>query len=247
MAGAILKTVLLLCLAGLVLAACSEEAKEPENDAGSGGGAGEVEQARKIPEAGNLPPGRYSTGERFEPPFSIELGKGWRVLPAPGPDSLKLGYVNPDRVVAEGKVLTFLNVREVFEPGGKGSETTFEAKPAPGDLGAWLQEHPYLTIQEPKPVEIGGKSGERFDVLVDVPEGYRDAHGSGCPVPCIPLFRLGSDSVIHMTEKGKNRFAVLEGVGDEAVIVVVTAPVGGFDGFLPRARETLDTLEWGGS
>jgi hypothetical protein len=218
---------------------------KPEADVGAGGGdAGEVEQARTIPEGGNLAPGRYSTGERFEPPFSFELGKGWRVLPAPDPHSLKLGYVNPDTVVAEGKVLTFLNVQEVFEPSGEGSETTFEAKPAPGDLISWLQRNPYLTIEEPKPVEIGGESGERFDVLVDVPEGYRDAHGSGCPVPCIPLFRLGGDSVIHMTEKGKNRFAVLEGVGDETVVVMISAPVGGFDGFLPTARETLDTLEW---
>ena len=248
MGGAILKTVLLLCLAGFVLAACSEENREPETDAGSGGkgGAGEVKQARKIPEGGVLAPGRYSTGERFEPSFSFELGEGWRVLPASAPHSLKLGYVKPDTVVAEGKVLNFLNVQKVFEPRGEESDVSFETKPAPGNLVAWFQRHPYLSTEEPKPVDIGGESGMRFDVLVDVPEGYRDASGGGCPVPCIPLLQLGGNSVIHMTEKGKNRFAVLEGVGDEAAVVIVSAPVGEFDEFLPRAQETLDTLEWEG-
>jgi hypothetical protein len=245
--GAILRTVLLSCLAGFVLAACSEETKKPETDAASRGGAGEVRETRTMPERGVLVQGRYSTGELFEPPFSLELGEGWRVLSASQPYSLKLGYVTPGTVVAEGKVLSFLNVQEVFEPRGEESEASFEAKPAPGDLVAWFQRHPYLATEEPEPVEVGGESGERFDVLVDVPEGYRDASGGGCPVPCIPLLRLDGDSVTHMTEKGKNRFAVLEGVGDEEVVIIVSAPVGEFDEFLPGAQETLDTLVWEGT
>jgi hypothetical protein len=244
--GAILKTVLLLCLAAFLTAACSEETEEPETDAASREGAGEVQETRTMPESGALVQGRYSTGERFEPPFSLELGEGWRVLSASQPYSLKLGYVAPGTVVAEGKVLTFLDVQEVFEPHGEESEASFQAKPAPGNLVAWFQRHPYLATEEPEPVEIGGEPGERFDALVNVPEGYRDAHGGGCPVPCIPLLRPGGGAVTHMTEKGKNRFAVLESVGDEAFVIIVSAPVGEFDEFLPRARETLDTLEWEG-
>jgi hypothetical protein len=243
--GAILKAILLLFLVGFALAACSEKNKDPEGEAAPGGSGGEVKQARTMPEAGKLVPGRYATGERFEPPFSFELGEGWRVLPASGPRSLKLGYVDPGTVVAGGRVLSFLNVQEVFEPREEEGEISFEAKPAPEDLVAWFQRHPHLSTGEPEQVEIGGYAGERFDVLADVPEGYRDAHRGGCPVPCIPLFRLGGDSAMHMTEKVENRFVVLEDVEGEVVVVIISAPVDGFDAFLPQAQETLDTLEWG--
>lgn len=244
MAGAITKTVLLFLL-GFALVACSEKDKDPEGDAAPGGsGGGEVKQARAMPEEGKLVPGTYSTRERFEPPFSIELGEGWRVLRASDPRSLKLGYVDPGTVVAGGNVLTFLNVQEVFEPRENEGDISFEAGPAPEDLVAWLQRHPHLSTQEPEPVEIGGYDGERIDALVDVPEGYRDARRDGCPVPCIPLFRLGSDSTIRMTEKVENRFVVVESVEGELVVVVISAPVAGFDGFLPLAQETLNTLDW---
>ncbi len=105
MGGVILKAMVALCFATLVLAACSEQPDEPDrghNDAAaSGGGAGETGKARTIAEKGALSPGRYSTGEEFEPSFSFEIGEGWRVLPSSTSHSLKLGYISPDKVVAE--------------------------------------------------------------------------------------------------------------------------------------------------
>lgn len=231
-----------------MLAACSEEARERDpgdTEAASGEGAGEPRQARAIPEKGGVvAPGRYSTGEQFEPPFSLQLGEGWRVLPGSGTHSLRLGYITPGSEVAEGKALRFLNVEEVFEPHEEGSGTSFEAKPAPGDLVAWFQRHQYLSAEEPEPVDIGGETGERFDALINVPEGYRDAHGSGCPIPCIPLLRLKDGSVTHATEKGKDRIIVLEGVQGERLVIIASAPVDEFDEFLSEAQAVLETVDW---
>jgi hypothetical protein len=253
MGGEILKVVLMLFFAALVLVACSERPDESEGgrDAttGSAGDSRETtERVRTMAKRGTLSPGRYSTAKTFEPPFFVEVGRGWRVLPAPGPYSLRLGYLAPGREVAEGKALRFLNVQEVFEPAGERSgEPTFEARPAPEELVSWFQRHPYLKVDQPEPAETGGVAGERFEANVDVPEGYRDDHGGGCPLPCVPLFRLGDDSVTHATEKSKDRFIVLENVRGETVVVIVSAPANGFDEFSPRAQEVLDTVKWEGA
>ncbi len=242
---------LLLCFAALVLVGCSEEADEPDRGqtdaAASEEGAAEAAKARTMPEEGVLPPGRYSTGDEFEPSFSFELGEGWRMLPVSEPYSLKLGYVAPGREVAEGKALRFLNVREVFEPRQEDGEVSFEAKPAPEDMVGWMGRHPYLSTDEPQPVEVGGVAGERFDAEVNVSQGYREASEGGCPVTCVPLFRLGGDSVSRVTEKGKDRFAVLEDARGEMVIIIVSAPVVGFDEFFPKAQRVLDSVEWEGA
>ncbi len=198
-------------------------------------------------EEGALSPGRYSTEGEFEPPFSFELGEGWRALPASGLYSLKLGYITPGTDVAEGKALRFLNVQKVYELREEDGEVSFEVKPAPEDLVGWFQHHPYLSTDEPEPVDIGGAAGKRFDAEVNVPEGYRDDLGGGCAVPCVPLFRLGGDSVTHITERGKDRFAVLEDIQGQTVVIIVSAPVVKFDTFLPRAQKVLDTVEWEGT
>jgi hypothetical protein len=248
--GAILKAILPLCFATLVLVGCSESADGPDRgqtDAASGGGAAQAAKAHTMPEEGILAPGRYSTGEEFEPSFSFELGEGWRALRTSGPYSLKLGYITPGTDVAEGKALRFLNVQEVYEPREEDGEVSFEAKRAPEDLVGWFQHHPYLSTDEPEPVDIGGAAGKRLEAEVNVPEGYRDDHGGGCAVPCIPLFRLGGDSVTHITEKGKDQFAVLEDVHGETVVIIVSAPVIKIDEFLPKAQKVLDTVEWEGT
>lgn len=170
------------------------------------------------------------------------------MLPAPDPNSLRLGYVTPGQGVAEGKALRFLNVREVFEPREEGDRVSFEAEPVPQSLSGWLGRHPYLSTGDAEPVEIGGVAGERLDTEADVPEGYRDAQGGGCPVPCIPLFGLGGDPVTHITEKGKHGVVVLEDAFEnDTVVVIVSAPVAAFDEFLPKVQRVLGTVAWEGT
>ncbi|MDP9439791.1 MAG: hypothetical protein M3P49_13800 [Actinomycetota bacterium] len=233
-----------------MLGACSGDAGEPDRGrtgSPSGGDAEETAKVRTLPEDGALSAGRYATGERFEPSFSFELGEGWLVLPTSEPGSLKLGYAAPGQEVAQGKALRFLDVREVFEPREQDGDVLFEAKPAPDDLVAWLQRHPYVGIEEPEPVSIGGISGKRLGAEVDVPEGYRDVREGGCAVPCIPLLRLGRGSVTHITEKGKDSLIVLKDVEGETVVVIISAPADKLDEFLPDAQKVLRNVEWKGA
>ena len=245
-----LRATLLLCFAALVLVACSEDGGESDRSQSGAASAEDNARAAKVrtvPEEGTLSAGTYSTGERFEPSFSFELGEGWLVLRPSEPRSLKLGYVAPGQEVAQGKGLRFLNVREVVEARERNGDVLFEANSAPDDLVAWLQRHPYLSTEGSEPVDVGGIPGKQLGVDVEVPEGYRDAEGGGCAVPCIPLFRLGSGSVTHMTEKGKDRLIILEDVQGEKVIIIVSAPTDKIEEFLPKAQKALDTVEWWGS
>ena len=246
----ILKAVPSLCFAALVLGACSGGAGEPHRSptgTASGGDAGGTAKARTIPEDGALFSGRYSTGERFEPSFSFELGKGWLVLPTSEPGSLRLGYVASGQEVAQGKALRFLNVGEIFEPRRQGGDVVFEAKPVPEDLVAWLQRHPYVGTGKPEQVSIGGIPGKRIGADVNVPEGYRDVREGGCAVSCLPLLRLGGGSVTQVTEKSKDSLIVLEDVEGETVVIIVSAPADKLDAFLPDARKVLRSVEWSGA
>lgn len=250
MVRSILKAILSLCFAALVLVACSEDAGESDRSqtgTASGEDSGGTAKVRTVPEEGTLSAGRYSTGERFEPSFSFELGEGWLVLRPSDPRSLKLGYAAPGQEVAQGKGLRFLNVREVFEPREQGGDVLFEAKPVPDDLVAWLQRHPYVSTEEPEPAGVGGIPGKQLEVDADVPEGYSDVQGGGCAVPCIPLLRLGSGSVTHITEKSKDSFIILNDIEGETVIIIISAPADKFDEFLPNAQKVLRSVEWKGT
>jgi hypothetical protein len=47
-------------------------------------------------------------------------------------------------------------------------------------------------------------------------------------------------------EKEKLRFIVLENIEGERVTIVMQAPAGDFEEFLPKAQRVLDTVEWKG-
>jgi hypothetical protein len=64
----------------------------------------------------------------------------------------------------------FANVQEVYKPTETGLPNVVEA---PEDMVGWLQHHPYLQTDKPKPITVGGDKGEQFDVVLgDLPEGY---------------------------------------------------------------------------
>jgi hypothetical protein len=202
-------------------------------------GGPEEAKARTIPEKGPLSAGRYSTQE-FEPSFSFELREGWHVWYPEEPYSVEL---------AEGegndKQLAFYKVQEVFEPRKDDGEVYFEAGPAPNDMIAWFQRHPYVDTGQAKSVDVGGVGGKRFSAEFDVPKGYVDVNGGGCSAPCIPIFQLGGDLVIHALERGSaDEFMVLDEVEGKAVIIWLAAPSDEFDMFLPKVNKVLDTVEW---
>jgi len=226
-----LRLVLLAALVVLALAACGRGSQ----GGGGGGEQAKQEQAkpRKLPEYGDLPPGKYVTDE-FEPDFSFGvIGKGWVVGGAEERGVLDM------RLGVEGPVISFANEQKVFDP-SKPSDLI--AVSAPEDMVAWLQGHPYLETEEPEPASVGGLKGAQIDAVVvdDVPT-------SECGDNCLGLFMIGPDIDWVVYEKERVRFVVLEDVGGERVIIVAETRATDFEGFLPKAKEVLKTVEWKGT
>ena len=222
---------LLAAFVVIVLSACGGGG----GDQGEGGGGqAKQEQAkpRKLPEYGDLPPGKYVTDE-FEPAFTFGVvGEGWVVGGAEERGALDT------RLGVEGPVISFANEQKVFDP-SKPSDLI--AVPAPEDMVAWLQRHPYLETEEPEPASVGGVKGAQIDAVVadDVPI-------SECGDNCLGLLMIGPDIDWVVYEKERVRFVVLEDVGGERVIVAAETRAADFEGFLPKAQEVLETVEWKG-
>ena len=191
----------------------------------------EEAKARVVPEYGDLRPGKYVTDE-FKPAFSFEVAdEGWVVGGAEerGILDMKQG--------AEGPVLSFVNEQEVFDPSKPRDMVTV---PAPKNLVAWLQGHPYLKTEEPQPATIGGVKGVQLDAAVadDVPP-------SECGDTCLGLLVVTLEISWVAYEKEKVRFIVLEDVGGERVTIAVSAPSAiDFEEFLPKAQKVIDTVQW---
>jgi hypothetical protein len=201
---------------------------------GAGGGADEAEKeaakARNVPDYGELRPGKYRT-DTFEPAFSFEVGsKGW-VLGG----SEERTLLEMRRGVA-GPLVAFLSTERVFNP-SKVSE--LDRMPAPEDMVAWLQRHPYLKTESPRPASVGGIEGTRLDAVVaSVP-------ATECGGNCLGLFTDSEatyDWVVY--EEERLRFVVLGEVGGERVTIAMEAPAADFEGFLPKVQEVLETVEW---
>jgi len=217
----------------IVLSACSGGG----GDQGEGGGgqANQEEQAepRKVPEYGDLRPGKYVTDE-FEPDFSFEVvGNGW-VLSG----SEERGLVEMSQGVA-GPLLAFVNPEKVFDPK---NVSELDSMSPPEDIAAWLRGHPYLETEDPKPAAVGGAEGEQIDAVVpSVPE-------SECGGNCLGLFAASDGAYDWVVfEEEKLQFTVLEDIGGERVVVAVEAKAADFGGFLPKAWEVLETVEWEGT
>ncbi len=224
----------LLVLAAFVVFALSACGGGGGGDQGEGGGGEQAqkEQAkvRKIPDYGDLPPGKYVTDE-FESDFSFEVvGKGW-VLSG----SEERGLVEMSQGVA-GPLLAFVNPEKVFDPK---NVSELDSMPPPEDVAAWLRGHPYLEAEDPKTAAVGGVEGEQIDAVVpDVPE-------TECGGNCLGLFAASDGAYDWVVfEEEKLRFTVLEDVGGKTVVVAVEAKAGDFEKFIPKAQEVLETVEW---
>jgi hypothetical protein len=128
-----------------------------------GGGQETADRPSPLPEEEQpLRPGEYRS-EEFKPSFFFRVGKGWTNAPPEASDTVR---------ITRGEVggMGFANVQEVYKPTETGLPNVVEA---PEDMVGWLQHHPYLQTDKPKPITVGGDKGEQFDVVLgDLPEGY---------------------------------------------------------------------------
>jgi hypothetical protein len=178
----------------------------------------------------DIPAGEYTT-KNFEPTLSFTVDEGWQLG---FPD---LRYV-VDLEQGRSSGIDFMKVRYVYDAN---NPLHSETNPAPDDMVAWLQQHPYLDAKRPQPVAIGGVEGKQFDVSVPkMPE----ESPPGCGGPCLPLFELAPGLSFAMAEGEKERFIVLEGVEGKTVTIAAGAPVEKFEVFLPKAQKVLESVEW---
>lgn len=175
------------------------------------------------------PPGETYATEQFSPSLSLRAGEDW-----PYRYGIAIGLYQIWHT--DGTLLSFLNVREVYDP-----ENPVLTQPAPEDMAGWFGEHPHLEAGEPEPVEVGGASGVAFDVTVaPLPKGYA---ADTCDTPCVPLFPQGDGEAFVFLQGDKDRVVVLD-VAGETVVVTVEGPQDAFGDFMPRAEGVLDTVRW---
>ena len=204
---------------------------------GGGGGSGS-EQAKQeqpkvhaITQPGKpLAPGKYAT-KVFEPSMSFSVGEGWISMLPETHDAVALGEENGPTLIG------ILNLEKVFDPNDPS-----EANPEPADVGAWLQEHPRLDVEQPSRVTVGGVSGQQFDAVASEPkEGPKF-----CSEACVPLFYITNNNFwVGKTEK--YRFMVLDNVEGQTVTIFFGGPAVEFEESLPKAQEVLETVEWKGT
>ena len=60
---------------------------------------------------------------------------------------------------SDSSVLAFLNIPRVYDPNKLKQETQ---EPAPEDLVAWLDHHPWLDASTPRPASVGGVEGQQI-------------------------------------------------------------------------------------
>lgn len=180
-----------------------------------------------------LPTGEISS-EEFEPTLSFTIGEGWQDA-GRLPDSLVISQ--------EDSTLSFLNVREVYDPDAPNlTNVAFAPEDAEG-MVEWFQNHPYLEAGETEPVEVGGASGVAFDV--SIPEAPEDYPSEECGIPCVPLFRMSDGNPFWFYEGYRVRVIIVD-VGGEAVTIAIESRADEFDEFLPQAEEVLSTVKWRG-
>jgi hypothetical protein len=192
-------------------------------------------ESKALPEKGSIPAGEYTT-EEFEPSLSFRLeGQGWKILPPSSRDAL---FILKDSPLG---LLGFLHVSRIFDEEELSKETQ---KPAPDDLVAWIEHHPYLDASRPEQAPIGGVKGQQIEVTA---ARMPVDHPQFCSDPCVPLFALGTRENADnfwLYPNEKVRFIVLEDVEGKTVALSIDSTTEEFEAFLPEAENVLDTVTW---
>jgi hypothetical protein len=184
-----------------------------------------------------LPAGKYVTGQ-FEPALTLKVGQGWKLLEE-RQNYFGLSWQNTRG--ADSNIYFINPPAEVYD---QSNPEELSPEPAPEDWVGWFRSHPYMLVDKPQPTSVGGVSGKRIDMYVDLlPEDYQSVWcGGSRDVALWPL----QDGAWCAIEGTLDRLIILDGVEGKKVIIDVGGPSRTFEEFLPRAQKVLDTVEWEG-
>jgi hypothetical protein len=232
--GTNMRTIVVVLFAGVVCiaSACSaQDSSAPKAEDETNPST----ESKALPEKGSIPAGEYTT-EEFEPSLSFRLeGQGWKILPPSSRDAL---FILKDSPLG---LLGFLHISRIFDEEELSKETQ---KPAPDDLVAWIEHHPYLDASRPEQAPIGGVKGQQIEVTA---ARMPVDHPQFCSDPCVPLFALGTRENADnfwLYPNEKVRFIVLEDVEGKTVALSIDSTTEEFEAFLPEAENVLDTVTW---
>jgi hypothetical protein len=186
---------------------------------------------------------RYVT-DKFEPAFTLEVGKGWELEDGRQQKPffvLSWEYQGGDRFVG----ISFNN------PPSRVSDPTNPDKlvSTPKDWVSWFRGHPHLEVSKPLPTSVGGVRGRRFDYTVSaLPEDYHSEHCYEMEVPLWPL-PIGHHWCAIDEDGYTQQTIVLDNIEGETVIIDVWSyPEEASEKVLPpEAKEVLDSVEWEGA
>jgi hypothetical protein len=148
---------------------------------------------------------------RFRPALGLTLPAGWG---AAGPElSTVMGFGAGD----SEPLIRFAAPDSVLEPDqayGTAAISPY-ARPLPGDLVGWLQQHPRLHVTDTSPVTIGGQPGTRVSFTVSRPYQYKY-----CTEPCVLLFTTGGRPMAYSSSVQLNILSV----GGDQLLISQSAP-----------------------
>jgi hypothetical protein len=165
----------------------------------------------------------------------FRLGKGWTRGGPELRDAWDIRDIDNDAFW-----LVFTTPEEVYDPNGHGR---LKIVSAPRDMAAWLRANPYLKTDKTKLTSVGGEKGVQFDAIVS--GAPKNPECSDCPD--LALFHESAGATAGVEKGEKLRFIVLKDVrGKTVTIMVETTPLG-FEEFVPKATQVVDSVKWTGS
>jgi Zn-dependent protease with chaperone function len=197
-----------------------------------------------MPEPGWMSAGKYEL-DLFRPPLSFSVDQGWYAMPEDEVyDVFQIGRTDG--------TITFQNVHVVFRPDliGENPYQRVNLYPAPDDMVEWFQEHPYLDTTPTSPISVGGAPGVAFGASISASYAPR-FEPTYCPRGyCLPLFfhseGRGIGSFAFLDEDRITYSVIVVDVEGETVVIIISAPVDDFSGFLREAVQVLSTVKWRG-
>lgn len=185
-------------------------------------------------------PGTF-TSDEFALPFTIELGRRWRIEGETADVAAYFHSVEPMGWI------DIVLVAAVLEPPCAESVPAFVGE-NPEDLIAWLTTRSWVDASAPRPYNIGPYLGRSVDILV-----REDATGA-CEVRTddAAFFRLGGRDVgvdfggIWGTVIGERKRVIAIDVDGRTVTVVVGSPFEDVERFWSLSEPSLQTLRFDG-